>query len=134
MGLFDQLAGGILNQATGGAGGGNLAQLVLSLIGNHEGGLSGLVEKLKSGGLAEQVASWVGTGANLPVSAEQIQSALGSGVLGDLAQKAGIAPATISSQVASLLPSIIDKLTPNGEVGEHSQLQEGLSALGKMFG
>lgn len=134
MGLFDQLAGDILNKVTGGEGTGNLAHTVLDLIGNHEGGLSGLVDKLKEGGLGEQVASWVGTGGNLPVSAEQIQSALGSGVLADLAAKAGIDPAAMSGHVAELLPGLIDKLTPDGQVGEHSAVQDGLSALAKLFG
>ena len=134
MGLFDQLAGDILNKVTGGEGTGNLAHTVLDLIGNHEGGLSGLVEKLKAGGLGEQVASWIGAGGNLPVSAEQIQAALGSGVVADLAAKAGIDPAAISGQVASLLPGLIDKLTPDGQVGEHSAVQDGLSSLAKLFG
>ena len=134
LGLFDQLAGDILNKVTGGEGTGNLAHTVLDLIGNHEGGLSGLVEKLKAGGLGEQVASWIGAGGNLPVSAEQIQAALGSGVVADLAAKAGIDPAAISGQVASLLPGLIDKLTPDGQVGEHSAVQDGLSALAKLFG
>lgn len=134
MGLFDQLAGEVLGKVTGNAGAGGLTQTVLDLIGNHEGGLSGLVDKLKEGGLGEQVASWIGTGGNLPVSAEQIQAALGSGVLADLAAKAGIDPAAMSGHVAELLPGLIDKLTPNGEIGEHSLVQEGLSALGKLFG
>lgn len=134
MGLFDQLKSEVMGKLTGEEGAAKLPHALLDLIGNQEGGLPGLLDKLKEGGLGEQVASWVGDGPKLPVTAEQIQAALGSDVLGQLAQKTGLDPAAISGQVAEVLPGIVDKLTPHGEVGEHSLLQEGLSAVRKLFG
>jgi uncharacterized protein YidB (DUF937 family) len=71
------------------------------------------------------VKSWVGTGSNLPVSAEQVQSILGSGAVQDLAAKLGISPCDAASHLSTLLPGIIDHLTPNGEVP-----QGGLAGVG----
>ena len=46
------------------------------------------------------------------------------------AEKAGISPEVASAKIAELLPSIVDKLTPNGQVPEQSSLlQSGLSLL-----
>ena len=132
MGLFDQLKTEVMGKLSGDEGAGKLPHALLDLVGQD--GLSALLDKLKDGGLEEQVDSWVGNGPKLPVSAEQIQSALGSDVMDDLARKTGIDPGAISTQVAEVLPGIVDKLTPHGEVGEHSMLQDGLSALHKLFG
>lgn len=80
MGLLDQLAGQVLGSLAGGAQGGGqspLIQLVLNLIQNSEGGLGGLLSKFNQAGLGDQVASWVGTGQNLPVSADQLGQVLG---------------------------------------------------------
>lgn len=132
MGLFDQLKSEVMGKLTGDEGAAKLPHALLDLVGQD--GLSALLDKLKDGGLEEQVDSWISNGPKLPVSAEQIQSALGSDVMDDLARKTGIDPGAISGQVAELLPGIVDKLTPHGEVGEHSLLQDGLAAVRKLFG
>ena len=132
MGLFDQLKSEVMGKVSGEAGAGALPHALLDLVGQD--GLSGLLDKLKNAGLEEQVASWVGSGPKLPVSAEQIQSALGSDTLGELARKTGIDTSAISGQVAAVLPGLVDKLTPGGDVGEHGLLQEGISSLRKLFG
>ncbi|MES1986933.1 MAG: YidB family protein, partial [Pseudomonadota bacterium] len=76
--------------------------------------------KFKQGGLGELATSWVGTGENLPISAEQISSVLGSGAIAEMAAKFGITPEVLSNQIAQHLPSVIDKMTPNGEVNPDS--------------
>jgi uncharacterized protein YidB (DUF937 family) len=113
MGLFDSVAGAVLGKL-GGEGGG-MAQVAMEMFNQH-GGVGGILDKFKEGGLAEQAASWVGKGENLPVSAEQISSVLGSGAIADMAAKFGIDPATLSAQIAEHLPTVVDKLTPNGAV------------------
>lgn len=132
MGLLDQLAGQFLS-------GKELPEgLVQSLSGilDQQGGLSGLVEKFQNGGLAEAVQSWVSNGENLPVSAEQIQSVLGSDAVRSVAEKLGIDPVAAASQISEYLPQLINQLTPNGEVPEGgSLLATGLDLLkGKLFG
>jgi uncharacterized protein YidB (DUF937 family) len=123
MGLFDiaqELLGG--SQA-GGAG--SMVGSILQALNGQAGGLDGVLQSLQQGGLGDAVKSWIGTGGNLPVSAEQIQSVLGSGAVQDLAAKLGISPADAASHLSTLLPGIIDHLTPNGEVP-----QGGLASVG----
>jgi uncharacterized protein YidB (DUF937 family) len=113
MGLFDNVAGAVLGKMMGDKGG--MAQVAMEMFNQH-GGLNGVLDKFKAGGLAEQAASWVGKGSNLPISAEQISSVLGSGAIADMAAKFGISPETLSAQIAEHLPTVVDKMTPDGEV------------------
>jgi uncharacterized protein YidB (DUF937 family) len=107
-----------------------LASSVMQMINNQPGGLSGLVQQFHDKGLGSLVGSWVGTGQNLPISADQIQHVLGSDQVKELAAKAGISPEAASSHLAQLLPMLVDKLTPNGQVPETSSLlQSGLGML-----
>lgn len=117
MGLFDSVAGAVLGKMMGDKGG--MAQIALEMF-NQNGGLTGILDKFKEGGLAEQAASWVGKGENMPISAEQISSVLGNGAIAEMAAKFGIDPATLSSQIAEHLPTVVDKLTPDGEVNDNS--------------
>ena len=114
------------------AGGGSdpMVAGVLEMIQNHPGGLSGLVQTFHDKGLGELISSWTGTGSNLPISADQIHQVLGSQTVQALAAKAGIPVDAAGSSLAQILPSLIDKLTPNGEVPAHSNvLQMGLNLL-----
>jgi hypothetical protein len=98
MGLFDSVVGSVLNNMGGNAqagGGGDIMQMVMGLM-QQNGGLAGLVEMFNKSGLSQQAASWVGTGENLPISADQISKVLGSGQLAELAGKFGIDPAQLS--------------------------------------
>lgn len=117
MGLFDSVAGAVLGKLGGQQGG--MAQIALDMF-NQNGGLSGVLDKFKAGGLGDAAASWVGKGENMPVSAEQISSVLGSGAIADMAARFGIDPETLSAQIAQHLPTVVDKMTPNGEVTEGS--------------
>jgi uncharacterized protein YidB (DUF937 family) len=113
-----------------------LAAGVMQMINNQPGGLSGLVQQFHDKGLGGLVSSWVGTGQNLPISADQLQHVLGSDQVKELAAKAGISPDAASSHLAQLLPMLIDKLTPNGQVpsaststSTSSMLEAGLDML-----
>lgn len=135
MGLLDGLAGQVLGQMAGNAQGqgGSLMQLALNLIQN--GGLAQLLGKFQQAGLADQAASWVGTGGNLPISAEQLQAALGGSTIADIAGKLGMSEGDAAGGLAKLLPQLIDQLTPQGRVTEGADLQGGLAALaGKLLG
>lgn len=117
MGLFDSIAGAVLGKVGGEQG--NMAQVAIDLF-NQNGGLNGILDKFKEGGLGEAAASWVGTGENLAISPEQVSNVLGDGAIADLAAKFGISPETISAQIAEHLPRMVDKLTPDGEVPAES--------------
>ncbi len=127
MGLFDSIAGAVMGELSGGDND-QLVKVAMNLLNEH-GGLQGVLDKLKEGGLGEQVASWVGTGANLPISAEQITQALGSGPLAEMASKFGISPETLGTQLAQNLPNLVDKLTPNNQVPTETS-----AILGQLMG
>lgn len=113
MGLLNSLAGKVLGSTNG------IALAAMEIF-NKNGGLSGILDQFKAAGFSEQVASWVGLGDNLPISAEQITRALGGDQLAKIATKLNIEPAVLSNKIAQHLPSIVDKMTPNGEVGANS--------------
>lgn len=78
--------------------------------------------KFQQGGLGELVRSWVGTGANLPISAEQIQQVLGSGVLGDIAGASSVCSPTKWPARSQSLPQAVDAMTPTGQVPAEADL------------
>jgi uncharacterized protein YidB (DUF937 family) len=134
MGLFDSLAGKLDTALSNTAHGdhGVLANAAIELI-HQAGGLQGLVNKLQAGGLGEAVASWVGTSTNQAVTGQQILAALGNTQIAAIAQKLGIDPTNAANGLASVLPGIIDKLTPHGNIPEGDLLHQGLALL-KVFG
>lgn len=85
---------------------------IVEMVKSH--GLGGLLEKFKSKGLGDVFHSWVGTGANLPISPEQIKSVFDPAVLEKLAQRLGLPEGKVTALLAQILPGIVDKMTPNG--------------------
>ena len=130
MGLFDSVIGAVSGQVQGQGGEGlqgllgmlgdqpQLMQAASSLLGNDgaHGGLQGLIAKFQQGGLGDVVSSWVGKGENLPITGEQLSSVLGNDVLAGLASQFGINTSELAGQLSSLLPGVVDKLTPDGQV------------------
>ncbi len=129
MGLFDQVLGGIIGQFGSGQQKSSLLDLATSVIQNHPGGLPGLIQEFSKAGLGQQATSWVGTGQNLPISADDVTSVLGQANVQAMAQKLGLPQATASAGLAALLPAIIDQLTPKGQVDHGLDLSSALSAL-----
>jgi uncharacterized protein YidB (DUF937 family) len=86
------------------------------------GGLGGLLDKLKNGGLADAADSWVGTGQNKPVQPGQLGSALGQQTISDLAKRAGMSEQELLQQLSQVLPGVVDKMTPNGQLPNLSQI------------
>ncbi len=117
MGLMD-MVGGLLGQGGQEQGGNPLLGAVMGLIQNHPGGLQGLLGQFQEKGLGDQVASWIGTGANQPISAGQVQAALGSDQLQQVAGQMGLSQGEAASGLASMLPQVIDKLSPQGSLPE----------------
>ena len=137
VGLLDGLLGSVLGKVMGGGQQGNaLMDMAMGLLNNPQsGGLSGLLEKFKASGLGDQAASWVGTGENAPVSGDQIHNALGGDFINQIASKLGVDASQASGGLAQLLPTLIDKLTPNGAVpADGDQLAQGLAGLRKLLG
>ncbi len=84
--------------------------------GSVVGGLGDLIGKLTAGGAGSQVNSWVGPGANQPIQPGQLGSALGQNTLNELSQRTGMSQQELLNQLATVLPQLINNLTPNGRV------------------
>lgn len=132
MGFLGNLASKEFGNLGGGKGA--LVAAVLQMVQNH-GGIQGLLQAFQQQGMGDAVQSWISTGQNQQVSPEQIDQALGHEQLQQVARQAGISHEQASSGIASLLPEIIDKLTPNGQVPQQGDLMsKGLEMLKGHFG
>ncbi len=117
MGLFDSMVGaavGRLQQC------GGLGEVLGGLLANDGpvGGLGGLQARFQEAGLGGVIQSWIGSGQNLPISAEQLQAVLGSDTLRQLATQFGLDPDQLSGQLANILPGLVDGFTPHGQLPE----------------
>lgn len=133
MGLLDNLENRAAGSALGG-GTNSLTSGLLQLIQNQPGGLQGLVQSFHDKGLGGIVSSWIGTGPNPPISGDQVHQVLGSDQVKALAAKAGISPDVAGTAIAQILPGLIDKLTPNGSLPDHSNVLEMASSMIKNLG
>ena len=144
MGLLDGLIGNVIgsmmsgNQAQNplGAGanqsqGSNMLLQIALLMLQQNGGLEGVLGKLRQGGLAQQADSWVSTGQNMNISGDQLQQVFGSSTIRDLASQLGMSEDQAGSAMAQVLPEVINNLTPQGQVPENSnqEIADGLSML-----
>jgi len=145
MGLLDGLIGNVIGSMLSGSqtqnplgsqqvtqlGGGNmLLQLALSML-QQNGGLGGVLDKFRQGGLGQHADSWVSTGQNMNISADQLQQIFGSSTISDLASQLGMSENQAGSAMAQVLPEVINRLTPDGQVPENSdeEIAKGLSTL-----
>jgi uncharacterized protein YidB (DUF937 family) len=128
MGLLDGLLENVLDIGTQQSQG-SMLQIALQVL-EQNGGLPGIISKFEHGGMADHVGSWVGTGANMPISGAQLQEILGSGSIGEIAQRLGLSHGDASSGLAQVLPQLIDKLTPTGQVpSDHGDIVARARAL-----
>jgi len=151
MGLLDGLLSEVVASATGASGqqpsnplsailgglasgnqnqSGNLLAAAMSLV-QQNGGLGGVLDLLRGSGLGAQADSWVGTGANMPVSPAQVQSAFGNSALSGIASQLGLSPGQASSAMAQILPELVNQMTPQGHVPDNhvDLLSQGLALL-----
>jgi uncharacterized protein YidB (DUF937 family) len=134
MGLLDQLANQMLGgdpqqrgqglQAAQLAG---LAQAVIAMLGSQQAGqqqagLGGLLQGFQRAGLDGLIQSWISTGQNQAISGNQLRDALGGDRVDALSRQAGLSPDQGLGALTQLLPSLIDQLTPDGQVPEDSQI------------
>ncbi|HEY2821542.1 MAG TPA: YidB family protein [Candidatus Acidoferrum sp.] len=114
MGIFDEIqqVGGSL---LGGEHTGALSAVTDYINSPQVGGISGLQKMFQEKGLGGIVSSWIGTGQNLPISTDQLNSVLHCDALNQVASKFGIDPNMLQTAMTQLLPHVVDKMTPNGQ-------------------
>ena len=137
MGLLDSVIGA-LGQSQGGASSGGQADLIgsiVSMLGQGSGqgsgqggqggqggalggigGLIGLVARMQQSGLGDVAKSWVGTGQNQPISPDQLGGVLGQDTVAGMAGQLGMNQGDLLSQLSQMLPQVVDKLTPQGQI------------------
>ena len=137
MGLLDSIAGQV-SSALGGAAGSalpaahpGLFDVVQSLLSETSGGggLTGLVAAFEQQGLGGVVQSWIGTGQNLAITPDQVQSVLGEPHIQEVAQKLGLSTTDVANQLAGLLPHAVDAVTPTGALPQGGALEQALNVF-----
>jgi uncharacterized protein YidB (DUF937 family) len=87
------------------------------------------------------VGSWIGSGENLPIDADQITDLLGSDKVSAFAEKLGIDFDSAKTALADALPEVVNQATPDGDEGLLGNLLDqvggvegAMGMIGKMFG
>jgi uncharacterized protein YidB (DUF937 family) len=122
--------GGVLAGLTGGSGGKQLAALlpvVAGLLSN--GGLEKLLAGFNAKGLSAQADSWLSTGENEPVTGDQVREVVGDDEVGQIAQKLGVSNEEAAQELALLLPQIVDKASPDGQLKPQAELDSAFDQL-----
>lgn len=135
--LLGGLTGG--NKGTsdsGEGGGGDLVKMVLPALTGllAGGGLQKLLGGLQAKGLTSQVDSWKSQGKNEPVSAADIKDAMGDDELGQVAEKANVSKDQAADAISQLLPNLVDKVSPEGQMPSSDGLSDLLGSLSEQLG
>jgi len=138
MGLLDSILGSALGgQGQAGQGEAALMQLALQLLSGGGGGRGGaglgeLIQQFQQAGLGTQMNSWIGTGQNMPISADQLMEVFGRGRMEQMAARSGMGVDEVSNGLSDLLPQLIDRVTPGGQVPDEG-IEGALADLSRMM-
>jgi uncharacterized protein YidB (DUF937 family) len=89
------------------------------------GGLGALIDRFRNNGFEDAINSWIGTGQNQAISPGQLRQALGQETVEDLSQRTGLPHGDLLSQLSNILPGVVDRLTPNGQLPSDAELLPG---------
>jgi len=138
--ILGQVLGG--GAPRGGGGGGGMGDILGQILGGGGGGsgmgglggLGRLLNQFEQAGYGDQARSWVGTGQNQAIPADVIGQIFGPEGLAAIARQAGVSEADASAGLSQLLPEVVDRVTPGGEVPDLDQLTASVSDLSRRFG
>jgi uncharacterized protein YidB (DUF937 family) len=154
MALIDAVLSNVLGSMSGGGSGGasqsslgpllnslgsgnpaqstNLLNVAMSML-QQNGGLTGVLDMFRQKGMGQHADSWVGTGANMPITGDQVQQVFGDSSMAGVASQLGQSPTQASSAMARVLPELINHLTPQGQIPrDHEEIVS--RALGMLRG
>lgn len=114
----------LLGQVLGGAAGG----------GGSAGGLGGILAQLQGAGFGEQADSWVGRGANKPIPSDAMSQIFGTDGLEQISRRAGLSQDDASRGLSELLPEVIDRVTPEGDLPDDDALTSRVADLARRLG
>jgi uncharacterized protein YidB (DUF937 family) len=143
--LLGSLTGGGNNNADnkanggsngGGGGGSNLMAtmmpVVMGMLAN--GGLQKIMGGLQAKGLTSEVDSWTSGGENQPMTPDQVKDVLDDDELDQVAQKANVSKDEAADAISQLVPNLVDKISPNGQLPGGDALSGLLSSLSQQLG
>ena len=115
MSLLQKVAGAVVSRFSGDQDQSHLVEAAMRLFNDH-GGLHGILDRFSDQGMAEEVTSWISVGENLPITAMQVQKAIGKPALNEIAHEFDLPAKEVADKLAKYLPTVVDRLTPNGKV------------------
>ena len=135
MGLLDDVVGAALGKSGSGLSS-PIAMALMALLASRMsasaqtpqgslGGLGALIDRFRNNGLEDAINSWIGTGQNQAISPGQLRQALGQETVEDLSQRTGLPHGDLLSQLSNILPGVVDRLTPNGQLPSDAELLPG---------
>lgn len=118
---------------TGGQSETSILNIVMSAI-QQKGGVGPLLELFNRNGLGSKPESWVSDGPNEELEPTQVEQVLGSSAVNSIAQKLGVDPQKASSIIASVLPELINQITPEGKLSgkQDDVISKGLALLSRL--
>ncbi len=122
-------SGGDAGSPAGGIGG--LLGALLPALGGMlaSGGLQQVIAGFQANGLAAQADSWIGTGENQPISGADVRRVVGDEELAKIAAQLGVSKDEAADAVAQVLPTVVDKVSPEGHLAPESELDSTFGAL-----
>lgn len=136
MNPLESLLSGLAGSSTapGQSGANPLLQMLMQMLSSNGqfGGLSGLAQQFQQAGLGDQVNSWISSGQNLPISPEQLLQVFGQGQLQQMAASSGMDLGSLSGGLSDLLPQVIDRMTPSGQMPTGG-VDDALAELSRMM-
>ena len=87
-----------------------------SLMEKYGDDLNELKTKFESSGLGDNVRSWIGTGENDTITAEDVKRGLGQDEIDRLAEQSGRSADDVASELSRDLPRAVDETTPTGQI------------------
>lgn len=124
--LLGGLAGGKSGATSGGGGGGSMLAALVPMLGGllAGGGLNKILSGFQKQGLSSQASSWVGTGPNEPVTAGQVEQVIGDAEISQIASKLGVSHEQAAEALAEVLPQVVDRVSPGGELPPEQELDD----------
>jgi uncharacterized protein YidB (DUF937 family) len=133
-GSRSERSAGLDRRGTGGGLGDILGQMLGGRTGGAGGGLGDLLEHFQRAGFGEQARSWVSTGRNQPLAPEAFEQVFGRGGIAEIARRTGLSEQEASRGLSQLMPEVVDRVTPDGEVPDFASLQASVASLAKRLG
>ncbi len=117
-GIIGSLLSGVLGQ--GGATASPLNSILQEVMSTPDAqgqtGVAAIMSRFQASGLGAQAQSWLGSGANMPITADHIEQAFSPDQIAAWSEKTGATPDTIKQMLAEALPHAVDHVSPDGQV------------------